>query len=61
VSITWKSSRVGYDGDLMYGNVAVDYWQPRESFDAEMERQITAVREGMMAERDRLMADVETG
>jgi hypothetical protein len=61
MSITWISSRVGYDGDLMYGNIAVDYWQPRESFEVEMEAQIEAVRKGMLAERDRLAADMERG
>ncbi len=61
MSITWTAKRVGYDGDFLYGDVSVGYWVPREDFAAELATQLDMVREGMLAERDRLMADMERG
>lgn len=61
MSVKWAQDNVGYDGDLLYGHVAVDYWQPCEDFERQMAEQLEKMREGMLVERDRLAADMEHG
>lgn len=59
MSVFWTGERVGYDGDFLHGHVQVNYWTPREEFEAELEGQLAEVRAGALAERDRLMADMD--
>jgi hypothetical protein len=60
MSVFWLEC-VGYDGDFMHGHIKVNYWEPREDFEAELDKQLAAVRADALRERDLLMADMDNG
>ena len=57
MSIFWTTDRVGYDGDCLYGSLKINYWQEPERVKAEIEKQLTEIKDEMLAEASRLVAD----
>jgi hypothetical protein len=61
MSVFWSTERIGYDGDYLRGDVKVNYWQPVEDFEAELDAQLAQIRAEMLAERPRLIEGPEAG
>lgn len=59
VTIEWKTDRYGYDGDFMYGNVQVNYWHEPKRVEAELDEQLSEIRQAILAEYQRLRPDGE--
>lgn len=51
-----RDTSVGYDGDMVYGQVQVDQWQDPATFETELTEKIEAISARMIAEHQRLCA-----
>lgn len=51
-----QSDHVRSDGDWIYGEVRIDQWQDEDQFMADLDNQVTAMRDEMKAEFERLQA-----
>lgn len=57
MSVHWLDNNVGYDGDRIVGQLAIDYWVGREAFEKDLDAQLAHIREHALVHFERLRAD----